>query len=195
MNASRTPRQERRAAIAEPRVPPDGPRIPSIRSDRGTTIIETAIAVGIMSIVLLGLAGMAAMATSLTENQGHLNARTTEYAQDKMEQLLGLAYGDSTSNTAVFPAPITGGTGLTIGGSSDPSSVVAGYVDWLDANGNLLASAGVTAPSGWYYERVWQVQSAGTNLKQVTVTTAVRYSVARAQLPQSTVTAIKSSPF
>jgi len=167
----------------------------TIASEKGTTLIETAIAIGIMSVVLLGLAGMAAMATSLTENQGHLNARTTEYAQDKMEQLLALTYGDSTSNTAVFPAAPTGGTGLTIGGSSNPATVVAGYVDWLDLNGNLLVSSGTSEPATWYYKRVWQISSAGTNLKQVSVTTIVRSSVARAQLPQSTVTALKSSPF
>ena len=38
----------------------------------------------------MGVVGM-----MTTENQGHLAARTTEYAQDKMEQLLVLAYGDT----------------------------------------------------------------------------------------------------
>lgn len=174
-------------------IPTPGPA--ALTSERGTTLIETAIALGILLVVMAGLLGMAALATSLTENQGHLGARTTEYAQDKMEQLLALAYGDVTSNTAVFPAPITGGTGLTVGGSSNPAVVAAGYVDWLDVNGNLLASAGTTAPTGWYYKRVWQTSSPATNLKQVTVTTIVKSSVAKAMLARSTVTALKTSPF
>jgi hypothetical protein len=166
-------------------------------SERGTTLIETAFALGILMIVMMGLLGMAALATSLTENHGHLNARTTEYAQDKMEQLLALAYGDTTSNTAVFPAVNTTGTGLAVGGSSDPSTVVSGYVDWLRENGDLLISAGTTAPDNWYYKRVWAISTpAGTaNLKQITVTTIVRSSFARAILPQSTVTALKTAPF
>ena len=58
-----------------------------------------------------------------------------------------LVYGDTTSNTALFPAADSGGTGLAVGGSSNPSTVVAGYVDWLDLNGNLLTSSGTTAPA------------------------------------------------
>lgn len=170
-------------------------RLAPISSERGTSLIETSIALGILMVVMAGLLSMAALATSHTENQGHLGARTTEYAQDKMEQLLALAYGDTTSNTAVFPATITGGTGLAVGGSSDPTVIVAGYVDWLDVNGNLLASVETTAPTGWYYKRVWAISTPSTNLKQITVTTIVAYSVARAQIPQSTVAALKTFPF
>ena len=56
-----------------------------LKSETGTTLIETAIACGILLVTMAGLMGMAAMATSITENQGHLSARTTEYAVDKME--------------------------------------------------------------------------------------------------------------
>ena len=164
-------------------------------SERGTTLIETTIAVAILMVVLIGLLSMAALATSFTENQGHLSARTTEYAQDKMEQLLVLSFTDVSTNTAVFPASASGGTGLAVGGSSDPSNVVAGYVDWLDVDGNLLLSVGTTAPSGWFYKRVWQVSSVSATLKQMTVTTIVKSSVARAQLARSTVAALKTSRF
>ena len=54
-------------------------------------------------VALVGLLSMASLATAITENQGHLGARTTEYAQDKMEQLLELTYGDAQSDTTVFP--------------------------------------------------------------------------------------------
>jgi len=68
---------------------------------------------------------MALFAVSMvtTENQGHLQARASEYAQDKMEQLLSLAYTDGdlkpppdasdTASAACFPKICdTGGTGL-----------------------------------------------------------------------------------
>jgi hypothetical protein len=113
-----------------------------------------------------------------------------------MEQLLVLAYGDSSTDTTVFPAATAGGTGLSLGGSANPSAPAAGYVDWLDVNGNPLAAAGTAAPAGWYYKRVWQVSNAGTNLKQITVSAIVANGVgAVTLLPQATMTALKTSPF
>src|SRR5438093_856714 len=120
------------------------------KSDAGTTLVETMIALAILSTAVAGVLGMVTMTTKLTEDQGHLAARATEYAQDKMEQLLTLAYGDTTSNTAVFPATANGGTGLLVGGSSNSAAPAAGYVDWLDVNGNLLVSNGTAAPANWF---------------------------------------------
>jgi hypothetical protein len=167
----------------------------NVGSDEGTTLIETIVALVVLVLAIGGLLGMVTLSAKLTEDQGHLAARATEYAQDKMEQLLALSYGDTTSNTAVFPATAAGGTGLANGGSANPAAPAAGYVDWLDVNGNLLASNGVAAPAGWFYQRVWLVRSPSVNLKQVTVGTIVRYSMARTQLPQATVTALKTFPF
>src|SRR5262249_16112353 len=136
--------------------------------------------------------------STLTENEGHLSARTAEYAQDKMEQLLALAYTDAVSDTTQVPTTSSGGTGLVAGGSSDPTAPVAQYVDWLKQAGSPMAPCrGTTAPSGWFYERVWQVSTpAGTtNLKQITVTATVATSVGRAVVPKATVTALKSGPF
>lgn len=164
-------------------------------AESGSSLIETVVATAILLVVLGGVASMGIVAMTTTENQGHLGARTTEYAQDKMEQLLVLAYGDTTSDTRVFPATNAGGTGLAVGGSSTPSSPAANYVDYLDQNGNLLAAVGVTAPAGWFYKRVWQITNPSTNLKQVTVTVIVAASLGRQQPPQSTVTALKTFPF
>ena len=175
-------------------------------SQTGLTLLETMIAVAVLLIVTAGIMSMALVATSTTENQGHLAARATEYAQDKMEQLISLAYGDgdppatSGTDTTVFPANNTGGTGLAIGGSSDPNAPAAGYVDYLDKSGNPLSVAGGAAPATWYYIRVWQISTpAGTtNLKQITVSAKVRSGVGSTgtgALPQSTVTSLKTSPF
>ena len=111
-----------------------------LTSEKGTTLIETAVASGILLVVMAGLMGMASLATTLTENQGHLGARTTEYAVDKMEQLQELTYGDAQSNTTVFPSVNNGGTGLAVGGSSNPAAPVVGYADYLDSNGNILCT-------------------------------------------------------
>ena len=168
-----------------------------LRPEDGTTLIEVTVASAILLVVMAGLMGMAAMATSITENQGHLGARTTEYAVDKMEQLQELTYGDAQSNTTVFPSVKIGGTGLTVGGSSDPAAPVVGYADYLDQNGNILCTVAnpcvALPPATWYYRRVWQVSTPWANLKQMTVTTIVRTSVARAQLSQSTVSAYKTN--
>ena len=100
-------------------------RVRRLAAEDGTTLIETTIACGILLVTLAGLMSMGTIATMHTENQGHLAPRTTEYSQDKMEQLLALAYGDSTSNSVVFPTAVGGGSGLAVGGSSrDRKSVV-----------------------------------------------------------------------
>src|SRR5262249_10240229 len=141
------------------------------RSQNGVSILETLIAVSVLLVVSVGILAMGMVALTTTENQGHRAARTAEYAQDKAEQLLSLAYGDSTSDTTVFPTANGGGSGLLVGGSSDPNAPTAQYVDYLDANGNLLASGG-GAPAGWFYERAWQISTppGTTHLKQITVT-------------------------
>jgi prepilin-type N-terminal cleavage/methylation domain-containing protein len=165
--------------------------------DTGFTLVETMIALLILLVVSVGVLPLALLATKTTENQGHLMARTTEYAQDKLEQLLALAYGDSATDTRVFPATDVGGSGLTPGGSANPAAPVNLYVDYLDINGTLIPSAGGAAPAGWFYKRVWQVTVPSANLKQVTVTAIVRTASTggAGQIPQATVVALKSFPF
>ena len=172
-------------------------RRPSLRGDQtGTSLIETAIACSILLVVMAGLMGLTTVATTVTENQGHLTARTTEYAVDKMEQLLELTYGDTQSDTTKFPSTTSGGTGLAVGGSSDPSSPVVGYTDYLDQSGNPLCSSTPctsTPPANWFYKRVWQVSLPSANLKQVTVTATIATAVAGAIKSKSTVAALKTN--
>jgi prepilin-type N-terminal cleavage/methylation domain-containing protein len=167
-----------------------------VRQQGGFSLLESVIALSLLLIVSLGLLPLGVVATTTTENQGHLMARATEYAQDKMEQMLSLAYGDVLSDTRVFPAADTGGTGLALGGSSDPEAPVALYVDYLNIAGTLLPAEGTTAPANWYYKRVWEVESAGTNLKRITVTVKVKSAVgSTGRVPQATVASIKTYPF
>jgi len=165
----------------------------------------------LLLVVAVGVLGLGAIALATTENQGHLMARTAEYAQDKMEQLLALKFCDATSDTTVLPTSSAGGQGLAgcaaplnnngtgIGGSSDPTAPVAGFVDYLDDSGNLLPTGtGGVAPNAWKYIRAWQISSANAanTVKQITVTVRVSRQIASAgALPQSTVTALKAYPF
>lgn len=180
-------------------------RIVRRRGQSGVSLLETTIAMSVLLIATVGIMTLAVVAMTTTENQGHLAARATEYAQDKLEQLISLAYNDcdpsGCSDTTVFPTANSGGTGLKVGGSADPNAPVTGYVDYLDTSGNpLTLGAGGAAPSNWYYIRVWQISTpAGTsNLKQITVTAKVRFGVGSRGVgapPQSTVTMLKTNPF
>jgi len=163
----------------------------------GTTLIETVVACAILMTVMAGLMGIEMMATSMTENQGHLQARTAEYAVDKMEQLLELTYGDAQSDTTVFPSVDISGTGLAVGGSSNAAAPVVGYADYLDQSGNVLCTTATPCtsapPANWYYMRAWQVSTPSANLKQITITSTVKYSIANAQKSSSTVSAYKTN--
>jgi prepilin-type N-terminal cleavage/methylation domain-containing protein len=179
------------------------------QDERGTTLIEVMIASAVLCTLMAGLMSMATLAISTTENQGHLAARATEYAQDKMEQLLALSYGDQVSDTRTFPAASSGGTGLKVGGSYDVDHPTALYVDYLDDAGNLcgttgascLAPVGTTPPSGWFYKRVWKVDDNSTdatlpsNLKRITVAASTSRGFGGSTRSTSYLTALKSSPF
>ena len=182
----------------------------------GTTLIEVIIASGILVTLMAGLMSLLGLSIATTENQGHLAARTTEYAQDKMEQLLTMSYGDSTSDSTV---PLvsgvmpTTGTGLAVGGSYNPATPVTKYVDYLDQSGNLCGSTsalavlpvsarcpapvGTTPPDNWFYQRVWKVElpTGTTGLKQITVTATIARGFGGGTKAVSTLTVLKSSPF
>ena len=189
--------------------PFSGPACRRLAATDGFSILETLIALGILAVVAAGVLPLAVLAITTTENQGHLMARSTEYAQDKLEQLQVLAFGDVTSDTRVFPALSSGGTGLAVGGSADTNAPVASYVDYLDIDGNVLnSSAGV--PATWYYRRVWRIEMVANGnvtcpaaqapagcLKLITVSATVRASAAggRGLVPRATLSALKTYPF
>ncbi len=168
----------------------------AVRREDGFGLIETLVASLMLVVMLAGLLSVGSYALATTENRGHLSTRTTEYAQDKMEQLLSLAYGDEQSDTTQFPSANTGGTGLAIGGSADPAAPVVGYADYLNQSGTLLCPcASANPPDGWFYRRVWAVTSVSATLKEVAVTVETASAFGKGLLPRSTVVALKSSPF
>jgi hypothetical protein len=171
-------------------------------SQSGVTIIETMVAAVVLLIVVTGVLPVFIIGFQSTEQQGDIATRTTEYAQDKMELLMNLAFTDSTTNTtsATYPAPIIGGPGLggvmgpsTTVGSIPPAAPVVGYVDYLDANGNPL---GPTA-AGAFYTRQWSIltDSAATpTLKTITVVvTYLQAGGIQGKAPSTTLVCVKSS--
>src|SRR2546423_2481627 len=95
-------------------------------TQRGMSLVETMVALAILLVVAAGVMGLAVVALSTTETQGHLAARTAEYAQDKMEQLMALTFCDggidgvSGTDTTVFPAR-TNPPGTGLGGFTAPT--------------------------------------------------------------------------
>ena len=165
-------------------------------SESGFSLLETMVGLTLLAILAASVLPLALVATTTSENTGHLSSRSAEYAQDKLEQLQALAYSDSTSDTRQFPAPELGGSGLTIGGSVDPNAPTALYADYLDFEGALIPSPNGAPPAGWYYQRLWQVTQVRPNLKQITVMATVRNSIGFSTImPRATLTALKSSPF
>lgn len=185
------------------------------RLQRGVTLIETLIAATILIIVVAGLVPVFVVGIQTTNQQGDIATRTTEYAQDKMEQLLNLnvvnlssdGFNDGMTDTTVFPAKTDGSTGCTgtganicgLGGtmvasstvgSIPPAAAVKYFSDYLDVNGNLLTSS-----TGAYYSRRWSVTTDSTGtLKTITiVATSVQGAGIKGLAPSTKLVSIKSS--
>lgn len=183
----------------------------SATSARGFSLLETMVGMLILLVVSAGVMPLSVVALRLSERQGHLVPRASEYAQDKLEQLMALSFGDAVTDTRTFPAAAVGGSGLTPGGSVDPAAPVFLYVDYLSGDGVLIDSPDGTPPEDWFYQRLWRVEEVGaadvTNcpvavaasqicLKRVTVTSLVRQAAGGGgALPRVTVAVLKAFPF
>ena len=140
--------------------------------ESGTSLIETVVGLLILTVGVVGVMGFLSIAVTQNWNQGDRSTRTTEYAQDKMEQLMALSFSDASSNTTVYPTASTGGTGLggAMSGSTTVGSIAAGspvtqYVDYIDASGVLTTNS-----TGALYSRQWSITTNATaTLKTISV--------------------------
>lgn len=116
-----------------------------------------------------------------------------------MEQLLGLDFLDGVTDTTVYPMAATGGTGLggTMAGKAilpaagiDAANPAAGYVDYLDASGNL-----VTDPAAALYVRQWSISiPSARTLKTITVVVRTTRMMGPGKAPSITLVSYKSQP-
>jgi len=133
---------------------------------RGFSLLEVLFALAVLSVALAGLAHLFTIAT-----RANASARATTYAvvlaQQKMEQLRGLAYGFDTSGNAVtdldtdvsVQPELPGlGTGLQPSPHGALAENTVGYVDYVDANGASLGGAAAVPPPGTAYIRRWSVE-------------------------------------
>jgi prepilin-type N-terminal cleavage/methylation domain-containing protein len=67
-----------------------------IFNDQGFSLIEVFIAMAVLSVVLLGMAGLINITVSVNRNSGEKTAAIT-LAQDKMEETLAMGYTDLPS--------------------------------------------------------------------------------------------------
>jgi hypothetical protein len=126
-----------------------------------TVLLATALVSTAQLMVIATRANMAAQKSTFAAT----------LAQEKMEQLRGLAWGfddlglpinDYTTNLAVDPADPNTGVGLTPSPGDSLSNNTVGYVDYLDRYGNAIG-AGVTPPANTAYVRRWAVEPLPTN--------------------------------
>src|SRR5215207_7496384 len=117
----------------------------------GFSLVEVLIAMGILTVVSLGVAQLFAVST-----RANFVARgqtsTTAMAEQKMEQLRALTWGfdtdgqglpvsDTSTDLTVDP-PSHSGSGLNPSPSDALEQNTSGYVDYLDPHGNSLGSGG-----------------------------------------------------
>ena len=140
-------------------------------SNRGFSLVEVLISMGLLTAVSLGVAQLFALSTRanvIAKGQ----TSTTAMAQQKVEQLRGLTWGfdleglglplsDTSTNLSVDP-PTHNGSGLNPSPSDSLEQNTAGFVDFLDGNG-VWVGTGSTPPGTAVYIRRWSIQPLPTN--------------------------------
>jgi hypothetical protein len=123
------------------------------------------VATGIAAVALVALDQMLAISVA-TNRSARAGTYATVLAEQKIEQLRGLAWGydtlglpvgDTSTNTAASIDAPTGGTGLSASPADSLTSSVDGYVDYLDQFGNIIGG-GTTVPPKAVYIRRWSVE-------------------------------------
>jgi prepilin-type N-terminal cleavage/methylation domain-containing protein len=155
-------------------------------SDRGFSLLEVMVALGILAFAALSVGQLFAVAANANfASKGQTS--TAMLAVQKMEQIKALAWGfdqsaanlglplSDTSTDLSQASPTGGGHGLDPSPTGSLDQNIAGYADFLDINGDWVGS-GTTPPSDAYYIRRWAITPLPTNpnntlVLQVHVTT------------------------
>ena len=156
------------------------------RGEDGSMLVETLVAILILSFGLLAMAQVSAFSVMSSKSYGRDGSRTTAYAHSKMDELQSLNFADTTTNTCqAYPFPATG-VGLTAGGSTPPTAPAANYVDYLD-------SAGVRTTAGnALFTRQWEILDDAANVKRIIVTVTSTRSYRSGTPPSTTLITFKT---
>lgn len=142
------------------------------------------VATMLLATALMSTAQLLVIATRANMQAQRLTYSST-LAQEKMEQLRGLAWGfddvglpinDFTTNLAVDP-PTNNGVGLQPSPDNALSANVTGYVDYVDRFGNTLGGGPVPLASTAFVRR-WTVEPLPTNPNNTVILQVMVFSLA-----------------
>ena len=140
-------------------------------NSRGFSLIEVVVAMGILTVVSLGVAQLFAASTRVNV-MARSQTSTTMLAEQKMEQIRSLTWGfdtngeglpvsDTASDLTVSPAT-QNGSGLNPSPTDSLERNTTGFVDFVDAGGEWVGT-GSTPPGTAVYVRRWSIQPLPTN--------------------------------
>lgn len=148
--------------------------------ERGFTLMEVLVALGILCVAALGGIQLVAVATDAMA-RARVQSTAASLAAARLEQLralrfefdaVGVRVTDSSTNLAADPA-VPGGPGLAVSGASSLDANVGGYVDFLDRNG-VWVGDGTTAPPRTSFVRRWSVENLDSSGDLVVLQVLVR---------------------
>ena len=140
-------------------------------SSKGFSLVEVLIAMGLLTVVSLGVAQLFAVSTR-ANYVAKGQTSTTALAEQKLEQLRSLTWGFDTdgqglpvsdTSTDLSTDPTTAsGSGLNPSPSNSLQTNSNGYVDYLDSHGQFVGT-GTNIPPEAVYVRRWSIQPLPTN--------------------------------
>lgn len=162
--------------------------------ERGFSLIETLVAIGILAFAALSVAQLFAVATNANfASKGQTS--TALLAVQKMEQLKSLTWGfdqssanlglpitDTTTDLSQ-PTPTGGGRGLNASPAGTLDTNAAGYADFLDVDGVWVGS-GAQQPAEAFYVRRWAITPLPTNPNNTLVLEVHVTTVRQAEMNQ-----------
>ena len=118
-----------------------------LKRSKGFSLIEVIIALFILAIALLAMAGLMVSTTKNTSFGGHMTEAAT-FAQDKLEQLMATPFGKIAINTTQTDNP-AGSTGITytrswvavpnIAPPNNTLDVITVTVSWTDTSPHSIS--------------------------------------------------------
>ena len=131
---------------------------------RGAGLVEAIVSAAIVIVTVTGVGHLLAWSTRAAWS-ARAKSTAAMHAARKMEHLRALPWRvdpdgapESDLSTSLATDPATaGGTGLQPSPANALTANVPGFVDYLDANGLVVASAGAAVPPGAGWIRRWSI--------------------------------------